>query len=243
MLQHNFAKARGTFENHGTAPGHGFAIAGVPVRADPSGALYIEDANLLVVSDLHLEQGSSFAARGQLLPPYDTALTLAQLNRVIMTYQPKTVIALGDSFHDGKAGERLAPEDFSKLDALMAGRDWIWIAGNHDPDIPARLGETVEEVETAGLVFRHQPSLRKGRREIAGHLHPAARVVSPSGSVRRKCFVSDGQRCIMPAFGAYTGGLNFRSPAFAGLFSTRAITAHVIHRGKIYAVSESRCAA
>lgn len=233
-----------TEEGHGAAvaSGHRFTVAGVSVCADPSGALYVAGSRLLVVSDLHLEQGSSIAARGQLLPPYDTAVTLAHLSRVIMTYQPRTVIALGDSFHDARAGERIGDDDFAALAGLMAGRDWIWIAGNHDPEIPADLGKAVRAIELAGLTFRHEPSLRAADGEVAGHLHPAARVVSPSGSVRRKCFVSDGRRCIMPAFGAYTGGLNFRNPAFAGLFGTLNITAHVIHGGKMYAVPEGRCA-
>ena len=222
--------------------GHEFAVAGVQVRADPAGALYLPGAEALVVADLHLEKGSFFAARGQLLPPYDTAATLARLAELVMRYRPRTVVALGDSFHDARAGERFAGCDRRTLGDLMAGRQWVWIAGNHDPEIPAGLGDVAGELNLSGLTFRHEPRRGAAVGEIAGHLHPAARVVSPSGSVRRRCFVSDGERCVLPAFGAYAGGLNFRSLAFAGLFGDAAITAHVISGGRIYAVPESNCA-
>ncbi|MGE3246085.1 MAG: ligase-associated DNA damage response endonuclease PdeM [Beijerinckiaceae bacterium] len=218
-------------------------IAGVRAFAVPEGALFLPDCNALVVADLHLEKGSAFAARGQMLPPYDTAATLARLTRLVAGYAPRMVIALGDSFHDGRAGERIAAQDRHALTALMAGRDWVWIAGNHDPHIPAGLGDTCESFKLGGLTFRHEPARGAQPGEVAGHLHPAARVVSRSGSVRRRCFVTDGSRCILPAFGAYTGGLNFRSPAFAGLFAEAAITAHVIGAGRVYAIPESRCIA
>ena len=71
--------------------------------ADLSGALFWEEESLLVVSDLHLEKGSSFAARGMLLPPYDTVATLGRLAAVIARHDPRMVIALGDSFHDRNA--------------------------------------------------------------------------------------------------------------------------------------------
>ncbi|MDP4593236.1 MAG: ligase-associated DNA damage response endonuclease PdeM [Beijerinckiaceae bacterium] len=218
-----------------------FAICNVSVVPDISGALYLPDTRTLVVADLHFEKGSALAARGHLLPPYDTAATLAQLSVVIAAYAPVRVIALGDSFHDARAGERLAANDRSALCGLMAGREWVWILGNHDPEIPAGLGETCAMLEHGGLVFRHEPCNGASPAEVAGHLHPAARVVSPYGSVRRKCFVSDGRRCILPAFGAYTGGLNFRSQAFAGLFAAADIIAHVLGSDRIYAIPESRC--
>lgn len=223
--------------------GHGFAVAGVWLIADAAGAAYLPDAGALVVADLHLEKGSAYAARGQLLPPYDTAATLARLAAAIMRHRPKTVVALGDSFHDAAAGERLGAKDRQALSDLMAGREWLWIAGNHDPEIPAGLGDIQAEANMAGLTFRHEPWQKPAPGEVAGHLHPAARVVSPSGSVRRRCFVTDGTRCILPAFGAYAGGLNFRSAAFAGLFGTAPVIAHVVHRERVYAIPEERCVA
>ncbi len=215
-------------------------VAGVEMIADLSGALFWEDERLLVVSDLHLEKGSSFAARGVLLPPYDTAATLARLGATITRHNPRTVIALGDSFHDRNAHERLSAPDCESLSMLQAHRDWIWISGNHDPALPREIGGTVcDEVAIGPLVFRHEPTGAPG--EIAGHLHPKARVTTRGRSVERRCFASDGERAVMPAFGSYTGGLNIRDVAFAAIFQTLAFTAHVLGDRRVHSIAAGRC--
>jgi len=224
------------------------SVAGVIFVADLAGALFWEDERLLIVSDLHLEKGSSFAQRGVLLPPFDTAATLAQLGAVIARHDPRTVIALGDSFHDRDAHERLSPDDREALSgedrdavaALQTGRDWIWISGNHDPALPRDLGGVVaDEVAIGPIVFRHEPTGAVG--EIAGHLHPKARVSTRGRSVERRCFASDGMRAVMPAFGAYTGGLSIRDVAFAAIFQTLAFTAHVLGDRRVHTIAASRC--
>ncbi len=208
--------------------------------ADLSGALYWEDARILIVSDLHLEKGSSFAERGVLLPPYDTAATLARLNDVIVRHDPRTVIALGDSFHDREAHTRLSLEDSDAIKALQAGRDWIWISGNHDPALPREIGGVVaEEIAIGSIVFRHEPTGSCG--EIAGHLHPKARVSTRGRSVERRCFASDGERVVMPAFGSYTGGLSIRDAAFEAVFRALDFTAHVLGDRRVHAISAARC--
>jgi len=191
--------------------------AQVTMRA--SGALWLEAARTLVVADLHLEKGSSYAARGQMLPPYDTRETLRRLAAEVEALVPEMVILLGDTFHDRKSEGRLAEDDAERLRGLAVGRRLIWVIGNHDADGPQRLpGEAVDEIELLGLTFRHEPQPGPQAGEVAGHLHPAARVIAPRGTVRRRCFVTDGERAILPAFGAYAGGLNVRDVAFAGLF-------------------------
>src|ERR1700742_2703362 len=136
-------------------------IAGVSLVADISGALFWDEQSLLVVSDLHLEKGSSFAARGVLLPPYDTVATLSRLAAVIARHDPRMVIALGDSFHDRTAHERLSVPDREALSALQVRRDWIWISGNHDPALPSDIGGTIaSEVAIGPIVFRHEPTGR-----------------------------------------------------------------------------------
>jgi uncharacterized protein len=215
-------------------------VAGVSLAADLSGALFWEEQSLLVVSDLHLEKGSSFAARGVLLPPYDTVATLGRLAAVIARHNPRMVIALGDSFHDRTAHERLAESDREALSALQARRDWIWISGNHDPALPSDLGGVVAtEVAIGPIVFRHEPTGAFG--EIAGHLHPKARVPTRGRTMERRCFASDGDRAVMPAFGAYTGGLSIRDAAFAKIFGTPGFTAHVLGDRKLHAIAASRC--
>lgn len=215
-------------------------VAGVALTADVSGALYWSEERLLVVSDLHLEKGSSFATRGILLPPFDTAATLARLAAVIARYDPRTVIALGDSFHDRDAHERLAGSDRDAIAALQAGRDWIWIAGNHDPLPPKSLrGSVAEEIAIGAISFRHEPTGAEG--EIAGHLHPKARVVTRARAIDRRCFASDGVRAVMPSFGAYTGGLSIRDRAFAKIFPSLDFTAHVLGDASLHIIAASRC--
>lgn len=213
-------------------------VRGVATIYDPCGALFLPDLHMLVVSDLHLEKGSSFARRGQLIPPYDTAATLEMLAAVLARYQPRTVISLGDSFHDTKASERLPSLYAIRLKSLLEHRDWFWITGNHDPDRPKDLpGDCVEELAVGPLTFRHEPSRTEAQGEVAGHLHPAARIVRRGRSVRRPCFASDGERLIMPAFGAYTGALNVLDRAFRGLFVDASLRAYMLGQDKIYPIS------
>jgi DNA ligase-associated metallophosphoesterase len=216
------------------------SIAGISFTADLSGALVWEEQKLLVVSDLHLEKGSSFAARGVLLPPYDTVATLSRLSAVIARHDPRMVIALGDSFHDREAHQRLSKSDRDALSALQAQRDWIWISGNHDPALPSDLGGMVAtEVAIGPIHFRHEPTGAFG--EIAGHLHPKARVATRGRAMERRCFASDGERAVMPAFGAYTGGLSIRDAAFAKIFASLDFMAHVLGDVRMHAIAASRC--
>ena len=188
--------------------------------ADPSGALFWPETKTLVVADLHLEKGSAFAAKGVLLPPYDTRATLGELQRLIRRYTPARVVCLGDSFHDVDAVARIAPGDREFLARLMTGVECLWVLGNHDPGIPPGLGgRAVTEVAEGRLVLRHAPSgaiLSPG--EIVGHFHPKACVTTSIGRVVAPCFAHDGRRMVMPAFGAYTGGLDALDRAIASLF-------------------------
>lgn len=200
--------------------GQMFQLAGAEVVLRPSGALWLSAARTLVVADLHFEKGSAYAARGQLLPPYDTGETLNRLTREIDALSAETVVMLGDTLHDMGALERIAPAERDRINALADRLRLIWICGNHDPDGAGDLGgETAATHETEGLILRHDPSPEPMMGEVAGHLHPCARLHGRAGVVRRRCFVSDGRRMILPAFGAYTGGLNLRDSAFDDLFA------------------------
>ena len=185
-----------------------------------TGALWLAGSRALAVADLHFEKGAAYAARGQMLPPYDTGETLRRLAAEVEALQPAAIVFLGDSFHDGEGEARMATGYAEALVALSRGRSLVWVVGNHDADGPSDLpGEVVDDVRLEGLTLRHEPRVGPQAGEAAGHLHPCARVTGPGRTVRRPCFVTDGQRIVLPAFGAYAGGLNVRDRAFATLFA------------------------
>lgn len=213
-------------------------VGGLAATLDLSGALYLADEDTLLVADLHLEKGSSFAERGQFLPPYDTRETLAALRDVVSRFAPRRVVALGDSFHDLRGPDRLDPSARAAVAALQGGREWIWVTGNHDRFLPDHLGgEVAADVRVGAVTLRHEPAAAPAA-EIAGHLHPVGKVVLRGRAVRRRCFVTDGRRCVMPAFGAYAGGLNACDAAFKPLFPD-GFTAHLMGDGRIFAIGRA----
>ena len=195
-----------------------------------SGALWLPGERTLVLADLHLEKGSAYAARGQLLPPYDTADTLGRLEAELEALDPRVVVLLGDSFHDEQALARIAPQHALRLTALALGRTLVWAEGNHDAALlsagaAALPGDIAQEVRLVHLTLRHEP--RPGRQpgEVAGHLHPCAKLLRGRAGVRRRAFITDGRRMVLPAFGAYAGGLNVRDVAFTALFDQTPLVA------------------
>jgi DNA ligase-associated metallophosphoesterase len=217
-------------------------LNGADLLADLSGALIWPERRLMAVADLHLEKGSGFAARGQLLPPYDTAQTLLRIAGVIAHHRPQTILCLGDSFHDGRAPERLGRADGEFLAGLMRGREWIWIAGNHDPAPPQALGGIVRAELTLGpLVFRHIAAQDASPGEISGHFHPKAALSWRGHRVGGRCFIGDDRRLILPAFGAYAGGLDVRDPAIATLFSRRA-RIHILGQQRLHSFAAGQLA-
>ena len=204
---------------------------------DPSGALWWEARRTLVIADIHFEKGSSFARYGVFLPPYDSRVMLTRIAGLAENYCPQRIIALGDSFHDSSADLRLGSDEQAVLAGLIGAQEWIWVCGNHDPNPPVWLGGRVErELADGNLVFRHDPGLVAAGGEVAGHLHPCHTVRRYGRAVRGRCFVSDGQRLVMPAFGAYAGGLDLADDAFRRLFP-RARQVYMLGRERVYAVS------
>ena len=215
-------------------------IHGQPVTVRVSGALWLADERTLAAGDLHFEKGSAYGVRGQLLPPFDTLATLDRLEAEIAALSPRRLVLMGDSFHDTGAIGRLATEARTRLRALGEGIDLVWLAGNHDPSPPVGLPGIVSEtlvIGTLNLTHEPRPGIMNG--EVAGHLHPVATVKGPGGRVRRRCFLTDGHRMILPAFGAYAGGLNVFDPAFDGLFATPP-TALILGGDRIHAVPWTR---
>ncbi len=193
----------------------GFEFGGQNFVIAADAALFWPDQNALLVADLHLEKGSSFAARtGQMLPPYDSIDTLRALSVCIEQFRPKTVYCLGDNYHDDEGEMRLSIAARMLLTDLTARLDWNWIIGNHDPDIAALWGgHLIDETHIAGITLRHEADPDCNAPEITGHFHPKLRIRQTGRNIARRCFVANRHKLIMPAFGAFTGGLDVEHDA------------------------------
>ena len=215
-------------------------LMGQQFLCDHEGALFWPEQNCLIVSDLHLEKGRAMAGQGSMVPPYDTKITLQRLNECLERWKPKTVISLGDSFHRDDSAQNLPRPYRATIEIMVDKFEWVWISGNHDPNAPDGLaGSIMDELEIDNLKFRHEPQL-SAQGEISGHLHPAALIQQRGKKLRRRCFASDGNRLIMPAFGAYTGGLNIRNDAFDGLFNDEKLNVWMLGTRRVYCISGSQ---
>lgn len=190
-----------------------FSFCGHELMALPQGALFWPARRALLVADLHLEKASWFARGGQMLPPYDSMATLADLAMIAAATAPAEIWCLGDSFHDRQGCERLPPDARDALTALTAATRWTWIAGNHDPALSDPCGGAVlGEAEVDGLLLRHQADPAETRAELSGHFHPKLRISHRGRLVSRRCFVATARKLILPAFGSLTGGLDAHHP-------------------------------
>lgn len=186
------------------------SFGGHELRALAAGALFWPARRALLVADLHLEKASWFARFGQMLPPYDSLATLAELEAVVAATGAREVWCLGDGFHDARGCERLPVRAQEMLRALTDATDWTWITGNHDVGMAADHcgGALVAEAVVDGLVLRHEADRRETRPELSGHFHPKLRLRVRGRAVARRCFVATATKLVLPAFGSLTGGLD-----------------------------------
>jgi hypothetical protein len=190
-----------------------FSFCGHELMALPQGALYWPARRALLVADLHLEKASWFARLGQMLPPYDSLATLADLTALAVSSDAREIWCLGDSFHDRHGCDRLPGRAREMLVALTGSLSWTWITGNHDPGIADHCGgDVVEEAEVDGLLLRHEADPAEARPELSGHFHPKLRIHHRGRKVSRRCFVATERKLILPAFGSLTGGLDACHP-------------------------------
>lgn len=219
-----------------------FSFAGEEMALLDGGSLYWPREQALLVADLHLEKGSYFARFGQLLPPYDSRETLERLATAIRQCGARRVFTLGDNFHDGEGASRLEPHAAGMLAALTRVVDWIWIGGNHDAG--AAPGTMLDELAIGALVLRHEARPGETRAELSGHFHPRLRIAARGRSVARPCWAASERKLILPAFGAFTGGMDVADPAIiAAMQPARAVHAMLPVRGRLVQVPVWREAA
>jgi DNA ligase-associated metallophosphoesterase len=200
-----------------------FSFCGHELMALPQGALFWPARRALLVADLHLEKASWFARLGQMLPPYDSIATLADLTALSVTTNAAEIWCLGDSFHDRFGCDRLPAKAREMLTALTEATDWTWITGNHDAGIADHCGgRIVEEAEVDGLLLRHEADPAETRPELSGHFHPKLRISHRGRLVSRRCFVATTSKLILPAFGSLTGGLDAAHPEIVRAVGARA---------------------
>lgn len=213
-------------------------------------ALYWPRERTLLVADLHLEKGSWYAKQGQMLPPYDSRETLERVADAVKATGARRVVTLGDNFHDDEGTHRLDPYAAGMLEALTRALDWVWITGNHDEHMHRAFGaQLASELEVGGIVLRHAAQPGETRPELSGHYHPKMRVRVRERHIARPCGVLSrsegaGDRMILPAFGAYTGGMDAASPEIiAALSPAQSIDAVLPAKGKLVRFPVFRAAA
>ncbi|HYJ51825.1 MAG TPA: ligase-associated DNA damage response endonuclease PdeM [Allosphingosinicella sp.] len=200
-----------------------FSFSGHELMALPQGALFWPARRALLVADLHLEKASWFAKGGQMLPPYDSAATLADLSLIVATAAAEEIWCLGDSFHDREGCDRLPEDARAALIALTSTTRWTWIVGNHDVGFADHCGgAVVEEAQVDGLILRHEAEPAETRPELSGHFHPKLRITHRGRQISRRCFVATATKLILPAFGALTGGLDAHHPEIVRAVGTGA---------------------
>ena len=130
------------------------------------------------------------------------------------------------------------PDDLAQLRLIQQHCEWIWITGNHDPLATGHMGGHIrDEIVVEGLTLRHEPGPAHTTHEIAGHLHPAAKVTLNGLTLRKPCFASNGLRLVMPAFGTFTGGLNVLDDAFAPVFNGDGMAVWLLGQEGLYPVA------
>lgn len=219
-----------------------FLFAGERWQPLPCGALFWPARSTLLVADLHLEKGSSFAGQGWLLPPYDSLDTLQKLSAALRTTGATRIVALGDSFHDAQGPGRMLPAAQQLLAEILAASDWLWIVGNHDGTSGEALGgHAVPEVQLGGVTLRHEAHRHINGAEVSGHYHPKVLVQLRTGRrVSRRCFALTADRLVLPAYGAYAGGLFLDDPALVSALGARPDALLALPEGLVRITAEMR---
>ena len=182
-------------------------------KINNDGVLFWLEKKIAIVSDLHLEKGSSFASLGQFIPPFDSEETLKKLINFFKTHEVQTIILLGDTFHDRGALNRMSSKVKSIFDSLVENYEIIFVLGNHENKMKSAFIKFYERYIVDDIHFLHEAVLEK-KYQISGHFHPVASLKINSKQITEKCLIHSENHIIMPAFGEFTGGLNINNPVF-----------------------------
>ena len=215
-----------------------FFIAENELVAMPSGALWWPAQSILCVSDLHFGKSNRLARKGHSwMPPYENQDTLLRLEKDLDTTNTKKIICLGDSFDDNEASRSLPPDEVLWITRMQAGKEWVWISGNHDPSPKNLGGSFLQSLKIEKLNFQHIANAEKCC-EISGHYHPKIKVKLQGQSFTKHCFLVDENRVIMPAYGTYTGGLYCNSEPLRSIMQKKAIA--LMTGKKVYPIPVSK---
>ncbi len=171
-----------------------------------SGAMFWEEQNMLLISDVHLGKISHFRKYGSAVPQKAIAENFERLSRVVDLFQPKKICFLGDLFHSSLNLEWDLFENW--MQEISA--EVMLVVGNHDIISELKyeaLGiKITSELILDGLLLTHHPEERENYFNICGHLHPGYKLNGTGRQqVKLPCFYKSEDQMILPAFGEFTG--------------------------------------
>lgn len=172
----------------------------------PTGAVYWQEEDILLISDVHLGKVSHFRKHGAAIPASLIHKNFELLDQVMEEFRPSRLCFLGDLFHSYLNNEWNFFERW--IDRYST---WIWlVSGNHDIISPLKyesLGIQIQqEISVGNFILTHHPETREGLFNISGHIHPAVRLKGRGRqSLRLPCFYKSSDQLILPAFGTFTG--------------------------------------
>lgn len=191
----------------------GIRVAGETIELLPERALWWPAARTLVAADLHWGKVETFHAFGIPVPAGILADDLDRLGRALDRTGAERLLVLGDLVHG-----KLLPAAIEQIAAWRIRRPLplVLVRGNHDrhaPVLPASWGvQDVSGVLREGpFAFTHAPAPTPGAYTWAGHLHPMVALQGRGDRLRLPCFHVGAEVGVLPAFGAFTGGVGVRA--------------------------------
>ncbi len=173
----------------------------------PLRAIFWQEQNTLLLSDLHLGKVAHFRKEGYAVPITAGDENWDKLLHLMLDFKPERVLILGDLFHSSYNREW---ESFGAFMAQFQQTHFELVLGNHDilsADQYERFGMQPKVYLKEGpFLFTHEPIEDEQLYNLSGHIHPCV-WLSGRGRQRLKlpCFYFGQKQGILPAFGAFTG--------------------------------------